>query len=199
MVSIDFSELDQFNQAVETIGEEFTPSVVRFLERVGQEIESRILTRASAHIYTGEWIRSFRTIVGEENGHAFMQMGHLDIESGSRLPIYWKVLERGADPNPNIPVEALLVWSQAVTGSTLAGVTAIMVNQLGIFGIEPNPIISLSFVLDSEFEVVDFTSETEVIWEQGLEEFGRNLEVIFFRTGPQKRRRSPITGRFIPT
>lgn len=209
---IDFTEWQQYEEAMLEIGDEFPRAQERFLRQVGREIEVRLFSRASQHSDSGSWMSSFETIVGQgENGRPTLHMGHVDDGADGRLPIYWKVLERGAAPNPVIPPGAIMAWSRRVTGSTFIGMNVIMRNRAGLFGIHANPIVSFSFELDSELNPIGLTSESAAIWEDALVDFGNQIVETWNTATGKKRvkvRRQPkgargpageaLGGRFVP-
>ena len=212
MVTIDFSEWQQYEEAMLAIEDEFPRAQTRFLEQVGREIENRIMGRASAHSDSGSWMRSFETQIGiGEEGRPTLRMGHVDDGDDGRLGIYWRVLERGAAPNPNIPPGAIMAWSRRVTGSSFVGMNVIMRNRAGLFGIHANPILSFSFELDSLLNPIGMTPESVAIWDDALNDFGGQITEVWVTATGRKRvkvRRQPkgarslsgvaIGGRFAP-
>jgi len=199
MVMIDFSEWDAYQDMVREIGNEYRSTQMRFLEQVGREIEANIMARASEHSDSGNWMQNFETIVDELSGEPSLRMGHFgDNSEQQRLSIYWKVLERGAVPNPIIPYGALLKWSERQTGNILIGLDIIARNRAGIFGISANPIISFSFILDDNFIPIGLTPESQEIWDRAFDRFSRRLEAIWNASANKfvKARRG-ARGRFV--
>ena len=114
-------------------------------------------------------------------------------QTNERLPIYWKVLERGSKPNFGVPTQALMKWAGIRFGNPAIG--WIVAKKIRRYGVSPNPILQTIFVLDSDFKAIGLTDRGTSIIRTAASEFKEGLEQFW---NGQIRRRSPITGRFLP-
>lgn len=210
MVTIDFTEWVQFAQNMKDVVAQYPELEARTLERIGERFVFEITQQASvpqgktfAPIDTRTYVDALDSIVlpGNAPGESRLFFGHLNPSGigAERLPIYWRVLERGSPPIANVPRQALIAWSLRRFGN--AGIGMAVARRIREVGIEPQPILQHFFIFDSSFsEVIGATPRTNTIIEEELSEMLRGLQRIIFRKGAragqaQVIRRDPL-GRF---
>lgn len=148
--------------ALANLYREATNKFPNFLENwmklVGNRIVHGVLLalEASGQNWTHTYSDSFSYKVEiDNNGTPQLHIGHLDPvgENVDRLPIYWKAMETGARPNPNLSglsskrAGSLHKWSMSKGGSNKLGLAVALYNRQGTRGISARPILSKYFVL----------------------------------------------------
>lgn len=91
----------------------------------------------------------------------------------NRLAIYWKALEGGTVPNPNVPKSRLQVWSTLRFGSPIIGKwVAASIRKKGTLA---HPILSHIFLFDGEWNPIGLTPFAVRIRDRLLSEVGRAI------------------------
>jgi len=172
----DFSEFYQFNALMESISDAFPEYMEEFNEDTANDFYNEVVELATPHVYTGAYIRSLDYEIIEHNGMPAFILGHLTLEN-ERLGLYWKVLETGARPNPNIPRKALIAWAIAVTGNRALGYNLGVANTEGRQGINPNPIMSHLFTFGGDLDQgpIGLTSRGDKILVNNFFKFSGNV------------------------
>ena len=147
----DFSEFSEYTSLMESMSSAFPEYMREFNQETAEDFYNASVDLATSHVYTGAYIRSLDYEIIEENGMPAFVLGHLTQEN-ERLHIYWKVLETGAAPNPNLPRKILTAWGIAVTGSPTLGYNLGVANTEGRQGINPNPIMSHLFMFGGDLD-----------------------------------------------
>jgi len=165
------------------------------MTRYRNVIQSEILTQNIR--YTGTYEQSVKIEQGGSDDDPTMSLV-LDPTGpqAARLPIYWKVLEFGAAPSPNVLSAPIVEWANVKLGAGADGFR--IANSIRTRGINPHPILSSIFVLTPpDGEVAGLTSLAEAISEEESQKIMDNLVNIYTnpRTG-QISARGP-GGRFI--
>jgi hypothetical protein len=93
-----------------------------------------------------------------------------------RLPVYWKVLERGAQPNVRMPKDVLAVWAAQKLGNINLGLAFVNANRAMTRGVQPNPVLSRLFHLSGQLVPIGLTPPGEQIVYRAMEEFIRDLD-----------------------
>ena len=200
-----------------------------FLTDLGKALREEIIfeirsgtggTRSrSPRNWTGTYAQSIRSEVVEGPTGANLLIRLVPTgEEADRLPIYWKVLELGAAPNPDIPTEKIMEWSVGKFGTEQIGSSVIGRNitlsrlqeeaanpsldqlfagppDVSPYGIFPNPILGLFFKLDGSLRVMGVTPRTQTFIDSMLKLFLRDLTED---TLGRAQRRDPGSGRFMP-
>ncbi len=113
-----------------------------------------------------------------------------------RLAIYWKALEGGTVPNPNVPKSRLQAWSTIRFGNpTIGKWVAAGIRRKGTLA---HPVLSHIFQFDAEFNPVGLTPFAGKIRDQILHEIGREIEREIVGGGIMERHqitRGPLAGR----
>lgn len=132
---------------------------------------------------SGTWRQSLKFNIGEGgDGSPGLTIFHQPTgPSAERLPIYWKTLERGSDPIPNVPEQALQDWA-FLKGRPEIGLA--VANKIRREGLTPHPILSSIFRFDINFHVTSLTALGVSMLEEAVKEYGENL-TTFFRRGQQ--------------
>ena len=202
IITYDFQELIKFNDSLQNLLASM-PSVKSTLLRnivakYRTVIQNRILTQNIR--YTGTYEDSIRIAHGGTEDEPIISIVMEPTGPGaSRLPIYWKVLEFGANPSPNVLSAPIIEWAgvKGASGrSTLDGIR--IANSIRSRGISPHPILSSIFVLSRPSgEVVGLTTLAESIAEAESDNLINNLVQTYYNpTTGQKLIKSKITGRF---
>ena len=170
---------------------------MRALEEIRDGILRYLFTRITSRtVWTSTYLNSLRGGVIQFRGKpaVVVELQPTGPEA-ERLPIYWKVLERGAQPNPEMPRKALLTWSRERFGTAAVGLGLIKLNRSLSRGVLPNPVLSAIFVLDGSFNPVGLTAQGQLIVESALRELMSGVG-SFMRRGRRVVVRRSSTGRF---
>ena len=188
--SAHFLGWGDYEQIIEEMGRNLPHLKRQFLERVGERLTNSLRSRAADHTVTGSYLDAITHEVSTTDDpllSIFLR------RTDERLSIYWKVLEWGAKPSP-VNVTALAEWAGMKFGDPSAGLR--IARYMRKHGISPNPILQSVFLLHEDaFLAYGLTSQALETVREAAVEFMQGLET--FWTG-QVRRRSPVTGRFIP-
>ena len=166
------------NKAYPGIEDDF---VVEAADRFLEELQAI----SSLHEWTGTYRESFSYEIIRVNGRPAFIFGHLDPvgDQADRLPIYWKVLERGASPNLNMPTRILAEWSSEVLGNPAIGYNLAKANQSGARGIKPNPILSFYFQFDGDLNAVGLDRQGMKILEDAFKKYINDITTFLNRAG----------------
>jgi len=159
-------------------------------------IDNRQLTQNTK--WTGTYEQSLKIIAGGSDKDPTMS---LVLEptgpQADRLGIYWKVLEFGANPSPNVLSSAIVEWATTKLGvGNIEGIR--IANRIRSRGINPHPILSSIFILTPpDGNVVGLTKNAETIAEIESQKIMDKLLEIYInpRTGQVSARGA--MGRFI--
>lgn len=202
-VEIDFTEWLLYLDAVEAVSNEIPNGLSRFLERVvtkyTEEIHGNMDSRNID--WTGTYRNSARLDLSGLNGNNPTASFIIDPNGreADRLDIYWKVLEFGGVPNPNIPTRRIQQWSTEKFGSPTLG--KVIAGLIRLRGIQPSPVLNTIFqLIPPSGEISGLTSHAEDLAETEANILMAELEGIYetivnFRTGSQVRFRNS-KGRF---
>ena len=96
-----------------------------------------------------------------------------------RLPIYWKVLEFGSNPSPNVLSAPIIDWAGTKLGAdTLGGIK--IANRMRSRGINPHPVLQSIFVLTRpDGEVSGLTGLATSIAEEELNKIMGDLQQVY--------------------
>ena len=150
LFSYDFKDLVKLNTSLNNVLTSL-PSAKRTLlrnivSRYRSVIQDQILTQNIR--YTGTYEKSIKVLSGGSEQEPTMSIVMDPTGSGAnRLPIYWKVLEFGAGPSPNVLSPPILVWADQKLGTDITGGFRIA-NRIRSRGINPHPILSSIFILN---------------------------------------------------
>lgn len=100
-----------------------------------------------------------------------------------RLPIYWRVLERGAQANPRMPESTLIAWSLQKFGSPQIGLAIVNANRKMMRGIQSNPVLSSLFLFGEDLVPIGLTPFGEQVARDAGEQFLRDMDAAFQRRG----------------
>lgn len=196
---VDISEWIEYEDSIQNV----LNNMPEITERTLNQLVAAFLTALIGIVdqqnitYTSTFRDSLRVIEGD-NGKILTQLP--TGPGAERLPIYWKVLERGTPPGRPVPLQPLVEWAEAKLGDASLGWA--ITRSLREKGIQPHPVFSRLFVLDSDFNAIGLTVEGEEIAIQVVEEYHRGIEEHLIRRGPRagqiQRIRRGARGRFIP-
>jgi len=165
----DFKDLVKLNSSLENILNSIPTAKRELLRnivaRYRSVIQDQILTQNIK--YTGTYEKSIKILsrgsAQEPNVSIVMNPTGLGAD---RLPIYWKVLEFGAGPSPNVLSAPIVNWAIQKLGADVVGGFKIA-NSIRSRGINPHPILSSIFILTPpNGEVAGLTPLAESISEQ---------------------------------
>lgn len=198
VLRVDISEWIQYEDSIQSV----LDSMPEITDRVMNQLVLGFLTALITIVdqqnitYTGTFRDSLR-VIEEKNGRVLTQIP--TGQGAERLPIYWKVLERGTPPLKPVPLQPIVEWAEVKLGDAQLG--RIITRSLRERGIQPHPVFSRLFVLDSDFNAVGLTVEGEEIALRVIEEYHRGIEEHLIRRGLRagqlQRIRRGERGRFI--
>ena len=179
IITYDFQELIKLNDSLQNLLASM-PSVKSTLLRnivakYRTVIQNRILTQNIR--YTGTYEDSIRIAHGGTEDEPIISIVMEPTGPGaSRLPIYWKVLEFGANPSPNVLSAPIKDWVGVKGyGGDVGG--ARVANAIRTRGIEAHPILSSIFILTPpNGDVAGLTPEATKIAEVEAQKIMGTLE-----------------------
>lgn len=147
--NIDFSEWGNYPAAIQSIINSIPALKLRFFQNVRDRYMSILRQRQLEQNInvTGTYRDSLTSSVegaGTNNPALRIFMEPIG-QNADRLSIYWRVLEFGGFPNPNVPTGALELWGFQKWGSPVSGRT--VARKIASTGIDPHPILQSLFVL----------------------------------------------------
>lgn len=154
----------------------------KFLERLGFRYLNRIQANMSAqNIDASRTYRNSLRLDKRQLGNKFPRLSLIIQPTGperDRIGIYWKTLEFGSSPNPNVPNRKLIQWAGYKGVNPAFGVLA--AEHIRAFGTRPHPVLSDIFIIaPNSGEIIDVTSLAKSIAEEEGRLFLRELESIF--------------------
>ena len=198
----DISEWVEFERRMADVRKAIPTLQEEFFTRLGEDfVENLQRVAVQQNItWTGTYVQSLQWLPTVVEGRPSVMIGFVPQGINTeRLPIYWKVIERGAEPNPYIPRDTLLAWSWMKFGNPGPGLAVYRRNKMGAGGIEPRPILSSLFIFDADLNPIGLTREGERLLSRALSDaFGASIwPVIYPSRGGLTilRRRDPL-GRF---
>lgn len=195
----NISQWDNFLRIVQNLDTSMPTLKRNFLLTLAANFQSRLnsIIDEMNIDYTGTYRQSFKFEVTTDDSPKLRIFMAPTGEGAERLPIYWKVLERGAAPNPLVPEENIVMWAAIKLGSAGAGVA--IADHIRREGIKPHPILSRLFILTINFNPVRLTNEGVAIVREAVDQYTNGIREIFFtRRGKAVRQqmiRTP-SGRF---
>lgn len=201
----DVSEWFEFVEVMRDVQRSVPEIQGEFLQDLASRLIEGIMEIAvsQGNVFTGTYLQSLSADI-TTGDHPTMTLGFSPQGEGAdRLPIYWRVLETGAQPNPAIPEGALIEWAAVKFGNPYLGILIANSNRAMLGGISPNPILSHLFVFSSDLIPIGLTPRGMSLLELSGEKFKEGLEEVTFRAGPragqrQKIVRTPRGPRFGP-
>jgi hypothetical protein len=114
-----------------------------------------------------------------------------------RLPIYWKVLEFGANASPNVLSAPIINWASTKLGAdTLGGIK--IANNMRSRGINPHPVLQSIFVLTRpDGEVAGLTGLGRAIAEEELNKAMEGLQNLYVNPVTRQQSVRGAGGRWI--
>ena len=164
-LTYDFRGLLELDSALRGLLDSFPALKRELIRNIASRWRSVILNRILIQDirYTGTYEQSLKIIPGGSETEPNISLV-LDPTGpqAARLPIYWKVLEFGANPSPNVLSSAIVDWATVKFGDPAAGFR--IANSIRSRGINPHPILSSIFVLTPpDGEVAGLTGRGESI------------------------------------
>jgi hypothetical protein len=182
---VDFSGWLDYNQVINSMVSAIKEVKITWLKAVAtryrQEIQDQILSQGIHTTGTYEQSLKIKVDSNSRDPSISLVLEPTGINAG-RLDIYWKVLEGGAAPIPDVPVRSIAKWASVKRGASFleAGKIAKAIKERGI---EPHPILQRIFILNPpDFNPIGITSLGEQIAEQEANNILKALERIFLTT-----------------
>ena len=185
LFDLDFSRWMDYSNVISQMMDAIRSTQAMFLRRVAQkyktEILDEILSQGTNVTGTYEGSLQIQSPSGGSDDVPTISIVLNPIGAGAeRLPIYWKVLEFGARPNPMVPKRAITDWARTKFGSNSVDGFRIS-NKIRQFGINPHPILQRIFILTApEGTPIGLTPSAESIAEDEANSILRLLEEMFF-------------------
>lgn len=201
LFTYDFSDLFKLNDSIQGLLDALPSVKASLLRDIVARFRSVIVNeQLTQNIrYTGTYEQSMKIIGGGSVDEPIVSLEMIPQgPQADRLPIYWKVLEFGADPSPNVLTSAIIDWASAKLGvGILDGIN--IANRIRSFGINPHPILQSVFVLTRpDGEVVGLTGIGESIVQEEMGKAMSDLVQVFTKISTrQVIGKSRVTGRFV--
>ena len=162
------------------------------VSRYRSVIQDQILTKNIR--YTGTYEDSIKIVSGGSTSDPHVSIVMRPTGPGAaRLPIYWKVLEFGAGPSPNVLSAPIVSWADQKLGSPDGFRIA---NSIRTRGINPHPILSSIFILTPpNGEVAGLTSQGLAIYEEEAQKIMDKF-IRSWQTQPRIPKGTPAGGQF---
>jgi hypothetical protein len=191
--TFDISEWAEYPQIIGEIENELPSIQEEILEDFASSLRTELISSYMSNTYAGRqrppvasgtWgdSLSFDVIPGDD-GNPSLIFGHLNPvgEGADRLPIYWRVMEQGARPNPRVPKAAIIEWAGEKLGNPKLGV--LIASRIRKFTMLPQPILSEFLVLDSSLIVRGLTPPGMRLFTQAMEKMRPAITEIFLGRG----------------
>lgn len=183
--NIDFSEWLNYKDVIARMLVA-TPSTQRsWLRNVAgryrEEIQSEILAKGIST--TGTYEKSIKIIEEFNSDKPSIKLAIIpEGANADRLYIYWKTLERGSSPIPNVPRQAIQNWASTKFSANTVGGSR-LANHIRKFGVQPHPILSKIFIISfPEGVPIGVTTLGQSIAEKEAELTMKTLLNVFYTT-----------------
>jgi hypothetical protein len=188
---VDFSGWLDYNQVINSMNSAIKEVKITWLKAVAtryrQEIQDQILTQGIHTTGTYEQSLKIKMDSNSSDPNISLVLEPTGVNAG-RLDIYWKVLEGGAAPIPDVPVRSIARWASDKKGASFL-VAGKITRAIKERGVEPHPILQRIFILNPpEFNPIGITSLGEQIAEQEASNILKSLEQVYLSSSIKTRR-----------